>query len=143
MAPPVVYHPPAAAPAPFDGPPGYLDLTVQGNYVWTGLYAPEVRVNGWKVQNRYGRSTVPVAPGPALVDIRTPHSLYRSQLNLWVEPGQVVPVFYAPPYSPFVQGSIGHVRQQRPGAFLRFGLPWLIVGPVIVLGLVAALLGTL
>jgi len=106
---------------------------VQGTQGWTGWIAPEVRVNGWPLPPRFGRSMVPVPPGRVRVDVvaQWTKKYGRATLELQTAPGQVVPVFYAMPYHVFAKGAIGHVKQRRPG-LLGLLLPLVIIVALVV-----------
>ncbi|MDF9716080.1 hypothetical protein INN71_03015 [Nocardioides sp. ChNu-153] len=103
-------------------PPAWLDLHVKGNALTSALNGPRALVNGVPARVSYGGNRLPIPPGPVQVECYL-HWIFqqgRATVQFHARPGDVVPVFYAPPYVAFVGGRIGHVPQQRPGlwAFL-------------------------
>ncbi|AVM01344.1 hypothetical protein C6V83_14940 [Gordonia iterans] len=98
--------------------PGYIDLTVQGSVMTSSLVPPKVWINGYPAPSGYGFHRVPVNPGPAHIEVYAQwmRRYGQAQLDVMVQPGQCVPVFYALPWHQFTGGSIGHSKQSRNGA---------------------------
>jgi hypothetical protein len=119
-------------PVPAGVEPAWLDLTVQGNRFTGSMVPPQVAVNGWLLNQDYGRRMVPVPPGYVRVDAWTPTWLGsqfgRAAVDLMLAPGQVAPVFYALPYQTFSPGSIGPGPQERRGLL---GLVLVLAPPVL------------
>ena len=117
--------PPAPAPQPaHPAPLGALQFTTQGSVMTSSIIRPTVLVNGHPVLvPHFGTAMIPVPPGPVTVEA---HMTYlwgpygRAGLRCVVQPGQTVPVFYAPPLTAWVDGRMGVEPQPRPGlaAFL-------------------------
>lgn len=130
-------HPhPAVAPMHAPQPPapqGVIDLTLQGSEWTSNIIPPTVLVNGYQITSGYGRHQVAVAPGPVRIEVYAQwiRRYGQAALDVFVRPGDRVPVFYASPYHQFTTGSIGHVPQQRRGRGAMIG---------IIAGLVAATL---
>lgn len=95
---------------------GTIRLTIQGNELTSGL-TPTVVVSGHRVNSRFGSMDVPVWAGPNRVEVHTTwmRRYGEASLDLVVQPGEVVPVFYAVPWHQFTRGAIGHEKQVRPG----------------------------
>ena len=51
----------------------------------------------------------------------------QASLDVVVQPGEVVPVFYAVPWHQFSRGSIGHEQQKRKGGALAVSR--VLIGP--------------
>lgn len=98
--------------------PGYIDLTVQGSVMTASLVPPKVWINGYPVSAGYGFHRIPVNPGPARIEVYAQwmRRFGEAQLDVFVQPGQCVPVYYAVPWHQFTDGSIGHSEQSRKGA---------------------------
>lgn len=99
-------------------PLGTLHLTLQGSVMTSSMVPPAVRVNGYRVPTSYGENVIPVYAGPVRVDVDCQwlRTFGQASLSFQVQPGQVVPVFYAVPWHQFTTGSIGHLQQKRKGA---------------------------
>lgn len=97
-------------------PMGTIDLTVQGS-VLTATMPPSVFVNGHRVPAQFGLQHIPVPAGPVhlVVNAQWMRTYGQAEMQLDLQPGQRVPVFYAPPWHQFTTGSIGHVPQRRKG----------------------------
>lgn len=95
---------------------GTIDLTVQGS-VLTATMPPSVFVNGHRVPVQFGLQQIPVPAGPVrlLINAQWMRTYGQAEMQLDLQPGQRVPVFYAPPWHQFTTGSIGHVPQRRKG----------------------------
>ena len=125
---------------PAQGQQGTIRLTLQGNFMTSGL-TPTVHVSGHRVNSRFGTMDVPVWAGRNRVDVHTQWMRQYGQASLEVDvpPGGVVPVYYAVPWHQFTTGAIGTEKQQRPGLAV-FAL---IIGAVIGLPLLAIVLAAL
>lgn len=113
-------------PPPPQPPLATLDLTIQGNVMTSSMVQPSVRINGYPVPTSYGLNRIPVYAGPVRVDVHCQwlRQFGQATLAFQVQPGQVVPAFYAVPWHQFTTGSIGHEKQKRKGAvpfFVLFG----------------------
>ena len=106
-----------STPAPQHPPQGTIRLTIQGNELTAGVITPTVVVSGHRVNSRFGTMDVPVWAGPNRVDVSTRwmREYGQASLDVVVQPGEVVPVFYAVPWHQFSTGSIGHQKQPRKG----------------------------
>ncbi|WP_134738116.1 hypothetical protein [Nocardioides sp. 503] len=140
------YQPPApqVAPQPTPAPDpstGWLQLTLQGNVMTSGLIPPTVRINGYQVPTRYGLNTIPLPAGRWHVDVHGQwlRTYGQAALDVDLAPGQQVPVFYAMPYHQFTTGSIGFEKQKRKGVWFVFALVAFLV-VLVALMVLAALL---
>ena len=125
-----------STPAPQHPPQGTIRLTIQGNELTAGMLTPAVVVSGHRVNSRFGTMDVPVWAGPNRVDVSTRwmREYGQASLDVVVQPGEVVPVFYAVPWHQFSTGSIGHEKQPRKG------LAALVGGFVAVFAVIAVLI---
>ena len=120
---------------------GTIRLTIQGNVLTVGMLTPTVTVSGHRVNSRFGTMDIPVWAGPNRVDV---HATWmkeygQASLDVVVQPGEVVPVYYAVPWHQFSRGSIGHEKQRRKG----LGAFAVILGAVVVVPLLLILLASL
>jgi len=120
---------------------GTIRLTIQGNVLTVGMLTPTVSVSGHRVNSRFGTMDIPVWAGPNRVDV---HATWmkeygQASLDVVVQPGEVVPVYYAVPWHQFSRGSIGHEKQSRKG----LGAFAVILGAVVVVPLLLILLASL
>jgi hypothetical protein len=125
-----------------DGPPGWIRLTIQGSEMTSNLLTPSVRINGWTVPSRYGVQDLAVHPGPNRVEVHAQwlRRYGEAVLDTHVAPGQVVPVWYAPPFHQFTHGDIGHVKQSRRGLGVLLGVIAALVAVPLLIVLAAVLL---
>jgi hypothetical protein len=145
----IPHQPPYPPQQPPPAPTGWVALTIQGSVMTSSFVPPKVWMNGHPVPVSYGENPVPVHPGLIRVDVRSQwlREYGQATLDIQVEPGQTVPVFYAGPMHQFSAGRIGHVKQERPGKLgfwllmtLIIGLP--LLGLLLVTGLLGAMLGS-
>jgi hypothetical protein len=105
-------------------PTGTIRLTIQGNVMTSNAITPSVDVNGYRVPSRYGTQDVVVYAGRTRLDVHAQwvRRYGEASLDLLVEPGQVVEVWYAAPWHQFARGSMGFAPQSRPGKALGFAI---------------------
>lgn len=100
-------------------PPGYgaILLTMQGSILTATPHSPTPRIDGYPVPGSYGTTFYPLRPGRHRIDLDMQWLRRYGQAGMEVDivPGQVVPVFYAPPWHQFTTGMIGHHEQPRKG----------------------------
>ena len=113
--------PPSVPPAPA---PGCVVLTLQGSVMTSNMIPPAVRINGYSMPAKYGENVYPLAPGSWHIDIHAKwlRTYGEAAIDVQVQSGQTVPVFYAAPLHQFTTGSIGHVKQPRKGAAVFIAL---------------------
>lgn len=137
------FHPPH--PGPAAQPPGsvarqsYLRITAQGSN-WKSFVPPTITIDGYPIPSRYGTVDVPVTPGWHRVEGSGSWlwTYGRAALDVLVQPGQVVPVFYSAPYATWSRGSIGHVPQETRGIGVLIGAFAVVVVFVVFIVLMAA-----
>ena len=120
------------------GPVGTVALTIQGSVMTSNMIVPTVTVNGRPIRTRYGRQDIPVPAGPVHIEgsaqwLRT---YGQAALDFTLQPGQVVPVFYATPMHQFTTGSMGHEQQKRKGVGGFVAILAILV--LVVIGVIAA-----
>ena len=113
---------------------GYVLLTVQGSVLSSSVVKPRVTLNGQPVDASYGESRLTVRPGPWRVEASCWWLLTygRAAHDVDVRPGEVVRLWYAPPWHQLSSGAIGTEPQRRKGALV-----------LLVLVALTAVLGTL
>ena len=110
-------------PDPYTGglPEGPGHLAFDTGFFWLAwvffLTGPSVRVDGAELVRAWGKQLAPVAPGQHFVEIHTRYlwPIGRASLQVFVQPGQTVPVFYKAPTLVWLKGAIGHEQQKAPG----------------------------
>jgi hypothetical protein len=125
-----------------DPGPGWIRLTIQGSEMTANVLTPTVRINGWPVPSRYGVQDLAVHPGHNRIEVHAQwlRRYGEAVLDTHVVPGQVVPVWYAPPYHQFTHGSIGHHQQGRRGLGVLLGVLAVLLLVPLLLVLLAVLL---
>ncbi|KXP00928.1 hypothetical protein AXK60_24155 [Tsukamurella pseudospumae] len=81
------------------------------------MVAPDVLLDGRRVFTAIGPTLLPVPPGAHRIDVVENYlgSSTPVATVVNVAPGQLVDVYYAPPFTRFTSGRIGVVPQERPG----------------------------
>lgn len=125
-------------PTPPQGPPGFIEFTIQGSELTSNMVVPTATVNGHRVTTRYGHQSIAVPPGPVRLEVYAQWMRRYGQatLDFFVQPGQHVPVYYAAPYHQFTTGSIGHEEQKRKGLGMLLGIIGGIVGFFLLLAII-------
>ena len=120
---------------------GAIALTIQGSVMTSSMIVPNARFNGYPVPTKYGLQNIPVPAGPLHIELEAQwmRTYGQAALDVNVQPGQVVPVFYAAPMHQFTTGNIGHVKQSRKGMGFFVGL-MSVLGLIIVLSILLAFL---
>jgi hypothetical protein len=109
------------------------------------MIVPTCTINGHVVPTRYGPQDLVVWPGRNTIALQAQwmRTYGQAALDVDVAPGQVVEVFYAPPWHQFTTGSIGLTKQPRKGTAFLVGclvVPLVLVVLVILLGVVGSAL---
>ncbi len=105
------------------------------------LFGPRVLVDGHEVRARWGQVPIDVAAGYHRLRVGTRYLfgvVAWAELDVLVQPGQQVPVFYTTPATVFVAGSIGFQRQPVRGAVLV----GVLTAVVVLVALLGAILGS-
>lgn len=126
-------------PAPLP-PPGFIDLTIQGSVMTSNMLTPSVVIDGRYVPAHYGRNVIPVVPGRHHVHLygEWMRRYGQADLEVDVQQGAYVPVFYRAPLHQFTTGNIGHEPQPVKGWWV-IALLIVIVLAVIAVPVLAAL----
>lgn len=128
---------PHPQPQPQPGVPagaGFIQFTTQGSFMTSSFVPPTLRINGYQVTvPNFGTTTIPLPPGPTIIEAHMTWiwgAYGRAGLQCQVQPGQTVPVYYAPPLTGWSPGAIGVEPQQRQGLvayLLLLGIPILVI----------------
>ena len=101
---------------PAGGSTGVIRLVIQGGWTTFG-WSPSVAVNGYSYSCSFGVQDIWVWAGRnrLVVDLTFPSGFGSAVLDVDVAPGQVVPIWYAPPWAWPFPGRMGHTPQTRSG----------------------------
>ena len=131
-------------PIPFQ-PNATLKFTVQGNVMTSNLVAPTLTIDGYPAPaaGGGGSTLIPIMAGPHRLQV---HSQWLRQygqatLDVVIQPGTQLEVFYAPPLHQFTTGEMGLVPQPRKGAGCLVGVFGGLLAVVVLVMLVALLSG--
>ncbi len=111
-------------PGPPLPPPGFINLTIQGNVLTSSMITPSVVLDGHPIPAQYGLNLIPVIPGRHHVHVygEWMRRYGQADIQLDVPVGQHVPVFYRAPFHQFTTGNIGHVPQPMKGLGVLIGV---------------------
>lgn len=103
------------------------------------LFGPQVTVDGQVRGRRWGREVVDLPAGYHRIDVHTRYlfPLAKASLDVMVQPGQEVPVFYRPPAILFMSGAIGHTPQPTKGLVATLAITVAVVLLVVLVPLLA------
>lgn len=106
---------PRAADPSGDAPQGVIRLTIPG---W-GPFVPTVHVGDRLVRVRYGTHDIPVPAGRVGVraHVTAAADYGHAEVEVWVDPGGVETVHYAPPW---MYGLPGVMSREAPTGWRRF-----------------------
>ena len=101
-----------------------LRLYVQGSILTNSMLPPKAVINGTPVPVAYGSNDIPVYPGPIHIDMSCQwlRTYGQAAIDVNVEPGQLLQVFYAAPFHQFARGNIGLTKQKHKGLGFLIGL---------------------
>lgn len=128
------------SPQPAFNPNATLRFTVQGNVMTSSFVPPTLLIDGFKAPTRVaGTVDIPVEAGRHRLDVfgQWLRRYGEAAMELDIEPGQVVEVYYAPPFHQFATGELGLTPQRRKGAWLMWAL-FGFIAVVVVLPVVVA-----
>lgn len=103
---------------------------IQGGWTTFG-WSPSVAVNGYSYSCSFGVQDIWVWAGwnRLVVDLTYPRGFGSAVLDVDVAPGQIVPVWYAPPWAWPFPGRMGYTPQTRSGGwFLAAAMGTSLVG---------------
>lgn len=97
---------------------GVIRLVLQGGWTTFG-WSPSVQVNGYTYSCSFGVQDICVWAGRnrLVVDLTLPRGLGLAVLDVDVPPGQVVQVWYAPPWTWGFSARMGYTPQTRSGGW--------------------------
>ncbi len=119
---------------------GRLRVNLQGSSLTGNFIPPTLLINNQVVRSSYGSNDYVLPAGQYHVSAYAQwmRQYGDAALDLVLQPGHAVEVFYAAPWSQFLPGSMGFAKQQRKGlAFLLvpLGIMLAMIVLVLVLGL--------
>lgn len=105
-----------------------LRINVQGNVMTSNFIPPTAILNGARRSLSYGANDVAVPPGPLrlAVEMQWMRTYGQAAMDIDVRPGQLIQVWYGPPFHQFTTGSIGYEPQKRKGVGFMVGVLALI-----------------
>ena len=112
---------------------GLLRLTVQPNLF--GKTRARVRVDGWPVPSSLGVNDIPVPPGRHLVEVADPFRSTPESMDVHVAAGQILSLWYAPPYGRFDPG-----RLSSTPLWSRRYVSLIVLATIIVVGLLVEMI---
>ena len=119
---------------------GHLRVNIQGSVMTSSFVPPTLLINNQVVRSSYGPNDYVLPAGQYHVSAYAQwmRRYGDAALDLVLNPGQAVEVFYAAPYNQFSSGSMGFVKQQRKGLALLL-IPLAIMFAMLVFALVLGL----
>jgi hypothetical protein len=131
-------------PPAFPGPTGTLVLQLARPWGSMGMITPQVQIDGYPVNVRWGRNDIVVPAGVRQVTASCTYlwQYGHAQDSVPVGPGQQVEVHYSAPLFTFIGGRIGPQPQPRAG---KTGLIVLlaVLGLMVLLSILGAVLASL
>lgn len=101
-----------------DAAPAVLRLVVQGSSVTHSPNPPKAVINGLEGLVSFGVNDIVVDPGPIRIEMSCHWRLRtygQASFEARIEPGQLLTVYYAPPFHYLTTGSIGVTEQKAKG----------------------------
>jgi hypothetical protein len=115
---------------------GHLRVNIQGSVMTSSFLPPTLLINNQVVRSSYGPNDFVLPAGQYHVSACA-QWMWRygdAALDLVLQPGRAVEVFYASPFNQFMSGSMGFIKQNRKGlAVLLIPLAFLFAAMVLVL----------
>lgn len=116
-------------------PDATLRFTVQGSVMTSNMVPPLLTIDGFKAPSRMSGSVdIPIESGRHHLEASSQwiRRYGQAAFDIDVAPGQVVEVFYAPPYHQFTTGAMGLVPQKRRGVAAM----WMVAAIPVVIAVV-------
>jgi len=103
---------------------GHLRVNIQGSVMTSSFVPPTLFINNQVVRSSYGPNDYVLPAGQYHVSAYAQwmRRYGDAALDLVLQPGHAVEVFYAAPYNQFSSGSMGFAKQPRKGIGLLVGL---------------------
>jgi hypothetical protein len=119
---------------------GHLRVNIQGSVMTSSFVPPTLLINNQVVRSSYGPNDYVLPAGQYHVSAYAQwmRRYGDAALDLVLQPGQAVEVFYAAPYNQFTSGSMGFTKQPRKGLALLL-VPLAIMLGMLVFALVLGL----
>jgi len=133
-------HTPPGGQFPQQVATGHLRVNIQGSVMTSSFVPPTLLINNQVVRSSYGPNDYVLPAGQYHVSAYAQwmRRYGDAALDLVLQPGQAVEVFYAAPYNQFTSGSMGFAKQQRKGLALLL-VPLAIMLTMLVFALVLGL----
>lgn len=115
-------YPAQQPPAPL--PACHLRIHLQGSIMTSSMITPTLSINNQVVNAAYGPNDYQMPPGQYHVSAYAQwmRKYGQAALDVVLQPGQTVEVFYAAPVHQFTTGSMGFTKQRRKGGWIMVGL---------------------
>ena len=119
---------------------GHLRVNIQGSVMTSSFVPPTLLINNQVVRSSYGPNDYVLPAGQYRVSAYAQwmRRYGDAALDLVLQPGHAVEVFYAAPYNQFTSGSMGFAKQQRKGLAVLL-IPLAIMFAMLVFALVLGL----
>jgi len=119
---------------------GHLRVNIQGSAMTSSFVPPTLLINNQVVRSSYGPNDYVLPAGQYHVSAYAQLMLRYGDaaLDLVLNPGQAIEVFYGAPFNQFTSGSMGFTKQRRKGFALLLALLAILLGMfvlVVVMGL--------
>jgi len=103
---------------------GHLRVYLQGSIMTSSMITPTLSINNQQVRASYGPNDFHLPAGQYRVSAYAQWMRQYGQaaLDVALQPGQTVAVYYAAPLHQFTTGSMGFGKQRRKGAIFMFAL---------------------
>ena len=120
---------------------GHLRVNIQGSVMTSSFVPPTLLINNQVVRSSYGPNDYVLPAGQYHVSAYAQwmRRYGDAALDLVLQPGQAVEVFYAAPYNQFSSGSMGFAKQPRKGLALPLAITIMLA--ILVFALILLLFG--
>lgn len=125
-------------------PDASLKFTVQGNALTSNMVAPTLTIDGYPAPTASGGfSIIPIMSGPHRLEVYSQwlRRYGQASLDVVIQPGTQLEVFYAPPFHQFTTGELGYTPLKRKGIGFLIGLCVGVVAIPVLIIVLAMLFG--